>query len=104
MQEWFTIPQDARAWSDADSAHKMGWLRAGSSVRIVELYNDWARFDAVRGPHDLIPFGGGYNERWLRRSNLGISVVEPDPEDVPQTDDAALGAAFRLIVNFVLGR
>ena len=111
--KWYTIPQDARVWSSTHKTHKMGWVRAGAMIHVVEEYGSWFRFVEYRQPVDLNSFGGGYIEYWVAGGALG-SEVEPDlliaPRPVPafqtatQAGDAELGAALRLIVNFILRR
>ena len=110
--KWYNVNEDARVWSGHADTQKQGWMRAGSAVLAVEEYQGSVRFEDYREPSDLKELTGGYPEYWMRLEDLSLLPLEEEDDDplpvpvpVPSNvDDAALGAAFRLLVNFILGR
>ncbi len=114
---------DVRAWANVRT-QKMGWLRPGDVVEIFELYKGYVQFRPVEGGEDLILLNSDYTQYWIepnmedRFENVDVVPV-PDPDPLPEPDpdpilppipvpsnpgDAELGAAFRLIVDFILRR
>lgn len=110
MNKWYNVNVDARVWAGHSESHKMGWMRAGSAILAVEEYKNAVRFVEYKEPSDLKERGSGYPEWWMQLKDLSLEPMPvptpvpspvPVPGPVPQTDDAELGAALRLLVNFI---
>ncbi len=109
------VVADVRAWANVRT-QKMGWLRIGDVVEIFELYSGYVQFRLIEGGADLLPLSNDYNQYWIapdmEDSFENVDVVPvPDPTPDPEPDpdftnysDEAVGAAFKLLVNFILGR
>ena len=106
MNTWYNINADARVWAGHSRVQKQGWMRSGSAILAVEAYQGAVRFEEHRGPSDLKSPTNNYPEYWMQLEDLSLRQLEPDVPIGPglQAGDAALGAAFRLLVNFILGR
>ncbi len=116
MDKWFNVNKDIRVWAGHSDAHKQGWIYAPAAIRAIEEYKGSYRFEEWKVDLDgSIDFEAdpGYPEFWVRADEVSTLPYnsEPDPVPVPgptptpgEVSDADLGAAFRLIVNFVLGK
>ena len=122
MAEWWNVNKDIRVWAGHSESHKQGWLRAPAAVYIIETYGNAGRFEEAKvvGEGALeYEVDSSYPDSWVKMSDLSKLQFEdepvddvplpdddgpPDPFPEPELSDAALGAAFRLIVNFILGR
>ena len=121
--KWYNVNADARVWAGHSDAHKQGWMRAPAAVLAVEEYKGSVRFDDWKLDGDgAADFDNSmlYPEFWMRLDELSLEpydptvpdpiptpdpVPTPDPTPVPgEVSDSDLGAAFRLIVDFILGR
>lgn len=129
MRLWIT--QDARAWSQAGGEHKMGWVRKGDLVEVVDSYaQHWKQIVPVDieldghencadllPPHNpseepqIAPFD--YTDYWVRDDEVGFSVSNPlDPVNDPNADTQPtpaavtyedVGLAVRTLVEFIKG-
>ncbi len=107
MDKWFNVNEDARVWSGHADVHKMGWMRAGSAIRAVAEYSGSYRFLEFKPPEDLIPFGNGYSQYWIRKEDVSLLPFEdeddasddmdPDPEIPALPGDGRIGAAIRIL-------
>ena len=115
VDKWVKIYSDLRVWSSAKEVHKMGWLRSGDRVHLTEGYRAWFRFDDVTGGVDVNPLDTNYTEYWVKGDELEVAAFSPTPDPVPepdtnpvpdldtQSEDAELGAAFRVVFDFIFG-
>ncbi len=113
VDKWLDIYSDLRVWSEAREVHKMGWVREGDRVHLTEQYKTWFRIDLVVGGDDLDPFDADYDEYWGKGDELEIAATppvidddddEPEPEPDPtEIEDAELGAALRVVFDFIFG-
>ena len=117
VDKWVKIYSDLRVWSSAKEVHKMGWLRSGDRVHLTEQYKTWFRFDDVAGGMDVNPLDTLYTEYWVKGDELEVAAISPTPDPVPepdtnpipepepepdvQSEDAELGAAFRVVFDFI---
>lgn len=115
IDKWFNVNEDARVWAGHSDAHKQGWIYAPAGIRAIEEYKGSYRFEEWkvegdgRGDFATSP---GYPQLWIRAEDVSLDPFPgtdpdpiPDPDPVPgEVSDAELGAALRLIVNFILGR
>ena len=103
--KWYNVNADARVWAGHAEVQKQGWMRAGSAVLSVEEYKGSVQFVEYKEPADLKDRTSDYPEWWMQLKDLSLLPFEDDDKPpVPSGDpsDTALGAAFRLIVNFIL--
>ena len=122
MAEWWNVNKDIRVWAGHSESHKQGWLRAPAAVFIIETYGNAGRFEEAKVEDSGIleyEVSSDYPESWVKMADISKEPFE-DEDDVSDelpvveegnaptvpssAGDAALGAAFRLIVNFILGR
>jgi len=118
IDKWFNVNEDARIWSGhADSATRLGWLRAPAGIRAIDDYKGSYQFKEVRvadDGRDEIVIKSGYPQNWIRHEDVttepfeeptngepGLHPDDPAWVPVPVTGDAELGAAVRTIVAFV---
>ena len=113
VDKWVKVHSDLRVWSSAKEVHKMGWLRSGDRVHLTEGYRTWFRFDDVTGGMDVNPLDTLYTEYWVKGDELEVAAISPTPDPVPepvpdpvpdpdvQSEDAELGAAFRVVFDFI---
>ena len=108
LPKWYNVNADARVWNSHAEVQKQGWMRAGSAILAIEEYKGSVRFVEYKEPSELKPLSSGYPQYWMQLSTLSLLPFEEEDDDVNDepapTGDAALGAAFRLLVNFILGR
>lgn len=100
---------EAQVWEDANGVHEMGHLNRDDRVHVIELYPDdthtWARFDDIE-PADIVelyPFDDQYKEWWVKVDAFYADdgPEEPPTEPEPEFSDAELGAALRLLRDFL---
>ena len=112
--KWYNVNADARVWAGHSDAHKQGWLYAPAAILAIEEYKGSYRFEEYKvegGGYGDLDASSDYPDLWIRQEDVSTLPFE-DEDDVsdelpvppPMVGDAALGAAFRLLVNFVLGR
>jgi len=101
INQYVTVQQDCRAYGDMRRTHKMGWLRANDVIHLVGEYGNWRRFEPWVGCADLVPTDDSYRDYYVHIDDL-ISEEPPPPPPPPpgEVDDAELGKALRVLVNF----
>jgi len=98
---------DVRVWADRHKVHKMGWLREGDVIDILNEYHGWYRFIPHSGCADLVEPDAVYAEYFVKAADMVAAPEEQEPGEDPlptEISDAQLGAAFRILVNFIFGR
>ncbi len=126
IDTWFNVNKDIRVYSGhSENSQKLGWIYAPAAIFAIDDYGGSYQFKETkvvgegRLDYAVSPF---YPQSWVRMADVTLEpfgagdsdpVSDPDPADdvppVPTTDpldasNAQLGAAFRLLVNFILGR
>ena len=110
VDKWIAITINARVWSDTKEVHKMGWVGVESRLHVVEEYSGYYRFTEVTGSYTLNPITESYPEYWVNIREAGaIEINVPIPPTTPPSpvqgpSDIQLGAALRLLVNFIMKR
>ncbi len=112
LSQWYNVNEDARVWAGHSDEHKQGMAYAPAAVLAIEEYRGSVRFEEWKvvgeGRMDL-DADSVYPDLWMRLADLSLEpyeeppVVDPPPDN-EGPDDEALGAALRLVVNFILGR
>ncbi len=119
--KWYNVNADARVWAGHIEAQKKGWMYAQSAILAVEEYKGAVRFVEWKADdkQPLFIENPDYPDYWMRLDELSLlpwSPVPVDPTPVPsepapipvvqpgEYSNEALGAALRLIVDFIRGR
>ncbi len=121
MNQWFNVNADARIWASHSRDHKQGWIYAPAAILAIEEYKgayrfkDWRVVDDGRGDFSV---SSGYPQFWIQAVDVSLEPYEPyaepdptsdpgsEPEPKPELEptlieDAALGAAVRVLFDFV---
>ena len=115
--KWYNVNKDARVWSGhASGAHKQGWMRAPGAILAIDDYKGSVQFKEWKVDGDgaaEFKAKSGYPQLWMRLVDLSTEPYEPSPVPTPvpvpvptpmpapQAGDAELGAALRLLANFI---
>jgi len=124
MGEWWNVNKVVKVYSGhADSAQRKGDIYPQAGLEVIDEYKGSVQFN----PEDLKFEGDGkfvdipnpsYPGYWVRLADLSKDPYEPFPDPVPNPEDPlpvpepvpsdpgspsneALGAAVRLVANFI---
>ena len=119
---WFNVNKDIRVWGGHSDQRKQGWIYAPAAIYAIDEYSGSYKFREMKfvddGYADLDP-NDNYPDFWVRIKDVSLEpyvltvILDDDvpvedhvslPTPISSSGDAALGAAFRLLVNFILGR
>jgi len=109
---------EERVYSDADTVHKMGQIKPGDIVHLIEEYNGWYRVDpegsnapSLLPPHNNDGSDGppwDYNEWWVKDRPDGlfgpVEVPVPEPEPEPEPGDEPSDEEIARVIRFLFGK
>lgn len=112
LSQWYNVNKDARVWAGHSEAHQQGWMYAPAAILAIEEYKGSVCFEEWRVVGEgVADFGADsdYPNLWMQLEDLSLEpyeepVGDPEPDPIVDVDDEALGAAFRLLVNLILGK
>lgn len=118
--KWFNVNKDIRVWAGHTDAHRQGWIYAPAAIFAIDQYQGSYQFKEIKfegdGYADLKD-DSNYPQYWVREEDVSLEPYSPDPNPLPgpvpipvptpgqpgdaELGDAELGAAVRLLANFI---